>query len=255
MKRLTPLLLGLLLGLGHVTAASAACTIDPDCDDGNACTTDTCDLVDGCENVPTVACTPRVDLPVTGKKIKLRIPPSNPNEPGLRLLHTGGGIDLPTLPQAEGPGDPVVVGGSIRIWSDSAGFDATYRLPAAHWDYFPFFNPSGMRGYQYKDTFNEASPVGVINIIGGKIVKMKAKGPQFVLSLSSNPDPVHVVLAVGSHRYCMSFGGERFNWIADKIYWSKLAPAPASCPCKIDADCDDGDAGNGAEVCSAGSCS
>lgn len=254
MKRFTPLCLGLLLALGAAHTASAACTVDAECDDGNGCTTDTCDLVDGCHNVPTAECTPRIDKGITGKKVKLHIPPSNPALHGMRLLHTGEGVSLSDLPTPLGPGDPVLVGGSLRVWSESAGFDATYQLPETHWDYFPFFNPTGLRGYQYKDNHNESGPIGVINVISDKIIKMKGKAPSLVLDLANNPDPVNVVLTLGDHRYCMVFGGERYNYIANQIYWSKLSPAPASCPCSIDADCDDGDAGNGAETCVAGFC-
>lgn len=246
--------LALLFALAAGPGAALACSSAAECDDGNDCTTDTCDLIDGCLHTPTVACTPRVDVPTPGHKLKLRIPLSNPSEAGTRILQTGGAINYSNLPVPLTAGDPVVAGGSLRFISSAINLDATYRLPATHWNYFPYFNPGGYKGYQYQDHLNLESPVGVIKIIQGKIMKLKAKGPSFQLTLGANPDPVGVILTLGTHRYCMSFGGERYQWKPDQIYWSKLAPAPSGCPCKVDPDCDDGDGGNGAEVCSAGFC-
>jgi hypothetical protein len=249
----TQLLLTLLLVLCTVSRAPAACSTAAECNDGNLCTTDSCDPVDGCINAPTAECGPRLDYPIGGKKIKIHIPPPNPDQEGIRLLHIGE-ITVANLPVAEAPGDPVLAGGSMRLFSTAGGFDSTYPLPASHWDYFPLFSATGYKGYQYKDNQNVESPIGMIRVLAGKTMKLKGKGPTFQVPLASNPDPVHVVLTLGNRRYCMSFGGLRQNYKVNQIFWGKDALAPSGCPCKVNADCDDGDATNGAEACSAGFC-
>ena len=55
--------LALLLALAAGPGAALACSSAAECDDGNDCTTDTCDPIDGCLHTPNVTCTPRVDVP------------------------------------------------------------------------------------------------------------------------------------------------------------------------------------------------
>ena len=151
-----------------------------------------------------------------------------------------------------------MTGGSIRVFSSQGDvFDTTYPLPKEHWNYFPLFNPTEFRGYQYKDAFNTEGPFGVVKIIADKTVKVKAKadvGLPLDFSLDTNPRPVDVVLTLGVTRYCMRFDGDRWRYKDGKIFWAKNALAPASCPCVASSDCGDGDPGNGEEQCVNGLC-
>jgi hypothetical protein len=215
--------------------ADQPCTADAECDDGNLCTVDTC-ASNVCVWTPDLACGPVVDNPLPAKKLKLRIPPGNPGARGMRMLTTDGALSVGNLPAPLGPSDPVVVGGSVRVFTTVGDqFDRTYALPHQHWDYFPANTPTG-QGYQYKDNHNEASPIGVVKILAGTTMKMKGKGGDDSLtgpmdfSLVTDPNPVNVVLTLGSQRYCFSLGGERFNFKEEKIFWAKLATAPAACP-------------------------
>jgi hypothetical protein len=254
-----------LVLLVQAASAQQACTGDPDCNDGNLCTTDAC-VANACVRTPDVtACGPAVDLALGAKKFKLRIPPGNPDTRGVRMLTTEGELTLDNLPQSLSADDPVTKGGSLRIFSTTGGFDKTYALPFTHWDYFPFNSPTDYRGYQYKDTHNDESAIGVVKIIADKTMKLKGKGQAggFVMefTLAQNPDPVGVVLALGSNRYCFQLGAlatppsERASWTPDKIFWVRNSfDAPASCPCAIDSDCDDGQTCSGTETCVAGFC-
>jgi len=57
-------------------AAAVSCGSDPDCDDGNACTTDSCDTITGCVNDPIncddgIACTTDSCDPATGECVSV----------------------------------------------------------------------------------------------------------------------------------------------------------------------------------------
>ena len=252
---LRSVLAGLLVFAAPAAWAAQSCTTNGDCFDGNDCTVDAC-VSSACVRTPDAnACGGGVvEALLPAKKVKLRIPPSAPERNGVRMLVTGGAFTKDNMPAPLSADDPVVVGGSMRIFTNAGdGFDHTYPLPAEHWNYFPFFNPTDYRGYQYKDAFNEASPIGVVKIIADKTMKSKGKD-DMDFTLATNPDPLHVVLTMGRHRYCFAMGGERYNFKEDKIFWSKLAPAPAACPCNADTDCDDGLACSGTETCVAGYC-
>jgi hypothetical protein len=232
MRSVIRFLPALVLSFALPASAAQPCVDAGGCNDGNDCTIDAC-VANVCEwTNDDLACGARLDFPVEGRKVKLHIPPSDPLRNGFRFLATEGQLDFTNLPNpnTEPASDPVTVGGSIRIFTtEGDAFDHTYPLPAEHWDYFPAFNPTDYRGYQYKDAFNEASPIGVVKIIGEKTIKMKGKD-NMAFSLDANPDPVQIVLTLGRYRYCFAMGGERFNFKEGKLYWSKISPAPVACP-------------------------
>jgi hypothetical protein len=238
---------------------ATTCTIDGHCDDGNTCTIDTCDTgASRCVNAPdSSACGAFLEVPIPGRKIKLHIPPKSPDRNGVRMTLRQA-LTFDNLPVPDSASDPVVRGGSMRIFSNVGDvFDRTYPLPAEHWDYFPLFNAAEYRGYQYKDTLNTEGPFGVIKIIAEKTAKFKAKGDTnkaMDFTLDSNPRPVGVILTLGATRYCMNWEGAKWQFKEGKIFWSKDAATPAACPCVTASDCSDGDGGNGAEQCVAGFC-
>jgi hypothetical protein len=260
-------IVSLVLLTGGTTMAQQACSGSSECDDGNLCTIDSC-TANVCVRTPdATACGAAEDFPLGAKKMKFRIPPSNPDARGVKLLATEGVLNLGNLPVSLSDDDPVIKGGSLRIFSAAGGFDHTYPLPFAHWDYFPFNSAVDYQGYQYKDNHNEASAIGIVKILAGSKAKLKGKGqsggPAMEFGLSVNPDPVSMILSLGNKRYCFQFGVSatppsfRSNYVVDKIFWAKNAPglsAPPACPCAVDSDCDDGAACSGTETCVGGFC-
>jgi glucose dehydrogenase len=55
----------------------------------------------------------------------------------------------------------------------------------------------------------------------------------FTATLSTNPDPVDLVLRTGAKRYCLEFGSTA-KFRASRQFTAKSAPAPASCPTPVD---------------------
>lgn len=228
MRTLSGLLaLAWLLAAGAVPT-HAACTVAADCDDGNNCTTDVCNA-GTCEHTHQVACGPVVSVPVPVAKLQFRIPPPNPTNKGVKFLIRDAVINLGNLPLATGPSDPTFVGGSVRFVSTAAGFDETYPLPFEHWEYFPQFSGTEYRGYQYKDVQGQVGPVGYVKLKGDNITKLKAKGAMG-FNLSTNPQPVTIVLTLGNHRYCAEVGGARWLYKTGTLWWGKGSLAPAACP-------------------------
>jgi len=60
------------------------------------------------------------------------------------------------------------------------------------------------------------------------MAKAVGKGSGLEYTLGANPDPVTVLLATGTERDCMSFGGGRF--VAGKKYLATHVLPPAACP-------------------------
>jgi len=264
----TPHVLLALVLTASVAGAYEACP-PSDCNDGNLCTTDAC--VGGfCTHTPNIAaCGPLQTFVLRAKKLKLRIPPSAPDRNGVRMLVTEGELKKDNLPKPFEVGDtftsdPYQKGGSLRIFTNMGDhFDKVYPLPSEgpvnrHWEYYPLFtsDPDANNGYQYKDAFNDSSPIGVVKIIAGTTMKLKGKD-NMAFTLNTDPRPVNVVLTLGNYKYCFEMNGGpdfRSNFVSPKIVWAKNADAPPACPCNQNADCDDGDAGNGSETCVGGYC-
>jgi hypothetical protein len=187
------------------------------CDDANACTTNVCDPIGGCMYTPSVGCM------VAGRKIKM-----------------GARGDLRLTVQAEpeiagtafaanfGPGDPVIHGATLRVFSTAGDtFDAIYSMPHSNWHYVR--NPGENAGYSYKDLPNQYGPIKLALIRNGKPSKLKGGGAALGFSLGGDPNPVNVVLQLGTQQYCLSYGGTaRFN--PGLGFKSKKSAAPTACP-------------------------
>jgi glucose/arabinose dehydrogenase len=162
---------------------------------------------------------------LTGKKITLRDDPANAAHKSVKMSSKDPGIDL-------GGGfnsadDPNVNGGSLRVQSTTGGFDDTYPLPAGGWRYIG--SPGDALGYTYKDPDLTHGPIKAVTLKTGKLLKASGKGSGLGHALSTNPDPVAVVLQLGTKQYCLSFGGTA-TFQAGKRYSAKDTPTATNCP-------------------------
>lgn len=187
------------------------------CDDGNACTTNGCDPIAGCIYPASEGCM------VAGRKIKMG------SRGDLRLtVQAEPEIAGAAFPANAGPGDPVLNGATLRVFSEVGDtFDATYSMPHSNWHYIRSAGENA--GYKYQDLANQYGPIKFALIRNGKPSKLKGGGSALGFSLGGDPNPVNVVLQLGSQQYCLSFGGiARFNPSAG--FKSKKSSAPPACP-------------------------
>ncbi len=169
------------------------------------CATTTTTAVTTSSTVTTTSFPPGSGQPVAGTKLLLKANPSKPAKKALVLVAKDAGLAA---------GDPTQTGGSLRVSTSAGdGFDTSYSLPASRW------KPIGKgKGYRFKD------PAGPIKSVVVKPGKVGGLGH----TLAANPDPVTVLLAVGTQRDCMSFAGGKF--VAGKKYLATNDPPPAACP-------------------------
>jgi hypothetical protein len=136
----------------------------------------------------------------------------------------------PSITIGGGPGsadDPTLSGATVRIVSPSGGFDNTYVLPADHWRFFGDLSEG--KGYLYRDLRHEAGPIAYGGLKTAKLLKILGSGAGMMHALPTDPNPVSVVLTVGTLQYCMTFGGTT-QFIANKRFAAKDAPVAAACP-------------------------
>ena len=129
--------------------------------------------------------------------------------------------------------DPRVVGATLRIRTTAgcspnpSPCNDAYELPASGWALINKKHPN--KGYKYHDGKRVHGPVKSVVLAAGKKLTVSAAGAGLGHALAAPPAPVDAVLAVGSNRYCMSFGGTLVFKPGKKLT-AKKAPAPATCP-------------------------
>ena len=161
--------------------------------------------------------------PAAGRRLALRSDPANPRRRRLTVR-----ADDATIGVGAGAGsrdDPTRHGGSVRV--TIGGAEHAYLLPAVHWRRVG--SSSGAGGYEYRDGAQLSGPVtGVVVKAGG--IRVAGKGAALEQELATNPDPVTVVVQLGTSgvRYCMVFGGAT-AFQPGKRYRASNAPPPASC--------------------------
>ena len=189
------------------------------CNDGNACTLDSCDPVTGCTFTTTTNC------PTEGKKMRLGAGRE------LRLgLETGPDLSGLAFPANNTEDDPVIHGASLRAYTTYGDvFDNTYPMPSARWEYLGARGEN--KGYRYTDFHNVDGAITVAAVRDGKKNKLKARGPLLNFSLNTDPEPVMMVLRFGNNgrRYCMEFGG-RTKFYRNARFTAIAAPPPPVCP-------------------------
>src|ERR1043166_2523188 len=98
-------------------------------------------------------------------------------------------------------------------------------MPHDNWHYVRDVNANA--GYRYMDLGQTQGPVSLVLFRPVLGTKVKASG-DLGLTLTSNPNPVHVVLTFGSTKVCGSYGGLT-NFHSGLSYKATRAPAPATC--------------------------
>ncbi len=116
------------------------------------------------------------------------------------------------------------------MFSAAGGFDATYVLPAVGWRYIG--KPTNVSGYQYTDSRLVQGPITAVTLREG-LLKLAGRGAGLAHQLTANPDPVFVILQLGTTRYCMAFGrstGATTKFSAGREFSARQASAPVACP-------------------------
>jgi DUF3089 family protein len=133
----------------------------------------------------------------------------------------------PSITLGQGAGsadDPVLHGGAARVLSIAGDvFDTTYPLPASGWRYLR--RDGAVTGY----VFDGPSPLRGVHVKAGREISVLGRGDALGQTLGGNPAPVRVVLTLGEHQYCVSFGGT-VAFTPERAYLAKGSPAPDICP-------------------------
>ena len=80
---------------------------------------------------------------------------------------------------------------------------------------------------RYRDVHLVNGPIRTVDLAGGKL-RIGGKGAALAQTLATDPQPVRIVLVIGSTRSCVEFGGTT-TFKAGKLFTSHGAPAPTAC--------------------------
>jgi polyvinyl alcohol dehydrogenase (cytochrome) len=174
---------------------------------------------------PTSSPPSGANQPIAGNRLVLK------DSPAAAKRSLSGLSNDPTITLGGGNGsadDPTLFGGSLRVRTATGDrFDNTYNLPTAGWR--TIGAPGQNKGYRFA---SKTGPIKRVVVAPGRHVRVMGRGA-FTATLSTNPNPVDLVLRTGAKRYCLEFGGMvRFQ--ANKRFSATSAPAPASCPALAD---------------------
>jgi polyvinyl alcohol dehydrogenase (cytochrome) len=163
------------------------------------------------------------DQEITGERLMLNDRPAEAKGSLVTLSRD------PTITLGDGNGsadDPTQFGGSLRVRTTTGDrFDSTYNLPPAGWR--TIGAPGQNKGYRFT---GKTGPINRITVVPGREIQVVGT---FTATLSTNPNPVDVVLRTGAKRYCLAFG-DRARFQASKQFSATSASAPASCPAPVD---------------------
>ncbi len=121
--------------------------------------------------------------------------------------------------------DPVLHGATVRVFSTAGdGVDLSYDLPADRWQYV---GGAGRNlGYRYQ---RRSGAIATAAVTPGHLMKLTLRDQQLARLLAQNPNPVQVVLTMGTKVYQLSFGGT-VTFHAQRLFRSRSAPAPLVSP-------------------------
>lgn len=165
-----------------------------------------------------------IDQPLAGTKLLLKTKPGRPEKSKLVLIAKDHTLSLGAGPGS--PEDPTLAGGSFVIASSSpaGAFTGTHGL-RGEWKVLG--RPQKAKGYKWK---SRTSPVRLVLVKKGTLLKARAAGADVGFDLNDNPDPVTVEVTIGSRRYCLEFGGDSSSFKEGKKYLVRKAHAPTACP-------------------------
>ncbi len=189
------------------------CT-DAQCDDGNECTTDNCDPVQGCRHSPDTGVCPVALL--GGKKLTIKLYSAKPSKNKVQF-QAKGSYSLPPAVDA-----PTAVGATLRL-RDGAGQELSILLPSGLWK---GLGKNGSKGFSFKDK-KATSGCSSVQLKGGKQIKVSCKGDKITLQ-PPLVEPVQVILRAGQQSYCASLGG-KVNNNGNGTFTATGAAAPTEC--------------------------
>jgi CSLREA domain-containing protein len=166
---------------------------------------------------------PAVDTPLAGTKLVLTDNATNAAKRRLVALARDKAVVVP-----DGAESPETGGASLRVFTAAGdGFDVTYTLPAAGWR--TQGRAGHIRGHRYRDPSLSRGPIAAVVVRSGKLLKIAGRGSKLMQTLAADPNPVSIVLTIGTSRQCMSFGGSKPKFVPGKRFTSGGASPPANC--------------------------
>jgi cysteine-rich repeat protein len=167
---------------------------------------------------------PDVLRPLTGLRLGMR---DRTGDPYARRL-TVRSSDGEHLVLGDG-GDPTALladGASLRVVAVGGdGFDATYELPAQHWQLLDAGQPAAGLAYR-----NAEGAIYNVVFRAGTGIRIAGKGSLLEHTLETEPLLVQVELRFGRYRYCLEFGGHTQKFTMGEKLLRKGAARPAACP-------------------------
>src|SRR5262249_4344562 len=133
-------------------------------------------------------------------------------DPAIAVTPAGGGSD-----------DPTIAGGRLRIaTTQGSAFDVTHVLPPSGWK--TIGTAGSVIGYKFK---SKTGPIRTVLVRNGKQLKASGNGTALGVLVSTDPNPVEVVLTTGTRHYCLEFGGTT-TLKPGVQYQARDAPAPGA---------------------------
>jgi cysteine-rich repeat protein len=195
------------------------------CDDGNLVNGDGCSSTCGMEAVAR---------PLTGKLLLVKDKDGDATKRKIVVLSKDPAVATPL----GGAGDPTQAGGTLVVRNPATGEEVRIALPAPGWA--GLGNPSGSKGWLYKDLGMASGPCKVVVAKPGTLLRAVCLGSQigFTLDESGGQGSLAATLAIGADPpQCVAFASPRV--IEDRpaqsgklgLFKGLDAPAPASGDC------------------------
>lgn len=240
----------------------ATCRADADCPDGATCVaqsvvvaetgivdTDDDGLPDAEDNCPTVpntdqadldddgvgdACDPENVLLGAGRTLVVK---DRDGRPDKRLVSFVAKPATVFSPPSGAGADPRIAGAEFTLANPGSAETAGFPLPAAGWT--GLGNPSGSKGYRYRDPSQAFGPCKTALLKPGKLLKVVCKGSGIAFTLDepqqgSLSARFRIGTGLGSLGQCASFGGTVTKDVPAAnggagIFKAKNAPAGSAC--------------------------